>query len=584
MYIGPVYIPAVHNFDPDTQKKNFEQIKAVNARVPIIAEFMPDARTYKAEGTLYQENGTVKTPEQYAEDILSLVKNTSAYNSILFQNRKGFVTVGDASAPLESDRPNLRTCSISGLFLPANNYQRNFHSSPVILNNDFSITLGADGADNYIALPIGATYTGGDGSTISRTGADGAQTLVLATTANDVKFDLAADEVDVGECKVWDSLVAGDATESNWIRVFDVDHEFAGDAVLENGLIRLIVRDTSTRPRVYSYYGGTWNYISDMRSGVTTQLTSTIEKIIKLNTDSITLTINFIDATLGTSVNNDVTINRGEYSIDSVLGATSDESSNVLQSGNRFVIVENVAYDADFEPSGNTQPTSTISYIASFGEGNDHISIVASEETGCKGFSDGTEYTVLSNSTIVSNDHFFNSVIPFSDTADLINECELMTQGAGTAFYTGADASPKTGNTGTIFNAQNENVYYEITGGTTLPLGTYKLFLRAQDANQVADDISILVRNTTDATDVMPLTTKTLTSSFDYVSFDVTLAADDDGDTIRITINKETATANTIDLDYILWVPVTLDSGNGPQDVAHQAMVNRNLARTLTLR
>ena len=584
MYIGPVYIPAVHNFDPDTQKKNFEQIKAVNARVPIIAEFMPDARTYKAEGTLYQENGTVKTPEQYAEDILSLVKTTSAYNSILFQNRKGFVTVGDASAPLESDRPNLRTCSISGLFLPANDYQRNFHSSPVILNNDFSIALGVDGADNYIALPIGATYTGGDGSTISRTGADGAQTLVLATTANDVKFDLAADEVDVGECKVWDSVTGGDATESNWIRVFDVDHEFAGDAVFENGLIRLIVLKQAARPRLYSYYGAAWNYITQIKTGVGTQSTSNVSKITTLHADSVVLTINFIDSTLGTTVTNVITINRGEYTIDRVIDGTYHVGMETLQNTPRFAIIENTVHDGDFDGSGFTASTSTIPYALVFDEGNDHISMISSEETGCKVFTQGSAYLGATNATLAANDHFFNGVIPFSDTADLIKECELMTQGAGTAFYTGADASPKTGNTGTILNAQNENVYYEITGGTTLPLGTYKLFLRAQDANQVADDISVLVRNTTDATDVMPLTTKTLTAAFDYVSFDVTLASDDDADTIRITINKEAATANTIDLDYILWVPVTLDSGNGPQDVAHQAMVNRNLARTLALR
>ena len=282
MYVGPVYIPAVHNLDPDTQKKNFEQIKAINASVPIIAEFMPDARTYTAEGTLYQENGTVKTPEQYAEDVVSLLQYTSAYNYVSFQNRQGFITVGDASAPLEADRPNLRTCNLSGLYLPKNRYQPQFHTAPAVLSNPFSFVLGTNDVDNYVAVPIGATYTGGDGSTITRTSEDGTITLVLATTLNDIYFDLAGNDVDNGECKCWDEM--SEASEADWIRVFNADRQFAGDVVIQNGLYR-VQCDPVTEYITVSYWSGAvYTKIDDFTAGT---FASTF--ITKLNPDTITL-------------------------------------------------------------------------------------------------------------------------------------------------------------------------------------------------------------------------------------------------------------------------------------------------------
>lgn len=282
MFIGPIYIPAVHDFDPDTQTKNFEQIKAINAAVPIIAEFMPDARTYTAEGTLFQESGTVKTPEQYAEDVVSLMQSISAYNYISFQNRQGFVTVGDASAPLEADRPNLRTANISGLYLPKNRYQPQFHTAPVVLSNPFSFVLGVNDVDNYIAIPIGAIYTGGDGSTITRSSEDGTITLVLATTANDISFDLAGNDVDNGECKCLDEM--GEASEADWIRVFNADRQFAGDVVIQNGLYRVQCDPVTEYITVYYWSGSAYTKIDDFTAGT---FTSTF--ITKLNQDTITL-------------------------------------------------------------------------------------------------------------------------------------------------------------------------------------------------------------------------------------------------------------------------------------------------------
>jgi len=188
----------------------------------------------------------------------------------------------------------------------------------------------------------------------------------------------------------------------------------------------------------------------------------------------------------------------------------------------------------------------------------------------------GIYLNVYTNSLHISN-------LPI-ETSNFFKECEDMTQGSGVTYYTGTDASPKSGNTGSTLDAQNENVSYTLTGGTTLPLGTYKLFIRAKDSNQVSDDLGITIHNDTDGTDVITPTTKTLTSSWAYYDVDVTFASDDDGDTITVKLNKETADANTIDLDYVLWIPLVLDNGNGVKQIAHQSLVNQNLKRQLVLR
>ena len=58
----------------------------------------------------------------------------------------------------------------------------------------------------------------------------------------------------LGNCKVYDTK--GSDTEANWIRVYSGDHEFSGDRVIENGLLR--IRITSD-PKV-KFYG--WNTTS----------------------------------------------------------------------------------------------------------------------------------------------------------------------------------------------------------------------------------------------------------------------------------------------------------------------------------
>jgi hypothetical protein len=84
-----------------------------------------------------------------------------------------------------------------------------------------------------------------------------------------------------------------------------------------------------------------------------------------------------------------------------------------------------------------------------------------------------------------------------------------------------------------------------------LPEGNYKIFLRAKDDNQVADDLNLQMYNNTDGTTIGS-TTKTLTGEYTlYESDTITVAADDVGDSIDVIAEKATATTNTISIDFV---------------------------------
>jgi hypothetical protein len=610
--IGDINIPFVSGFSVDKADKPIEVIKHLGNIPPHVAEFQADVLKATISGTLFQASGDVRDVDQYAEDLDTLVDRFGVYNYINdYQSRSGWLILSTGDSDKSADSVLIRKYSLAGRFMPKNKYQTRMHTAPAILTNDFSLTLGAGGCDNYVPLPIGATYSGGDGSTITRAGKDGTTTLVKATTNNDIKWDLDTDEVDVGECKVWDDM--NEVLESDWVRVFNPDHVFTGKIVVENGLFRLILTPLTSNDtdvaKMY-YYDSTlaaWTWVSDFgyRSGNITQWDFTIiyasitytpnnfkPMFSKISPDEIILICKFDGTQIGgtwmPNFDMKITINRNMYYAEVIF--SSDLNITNFQPEIRNGAVQNLYYGASendhrnsiFPDSANPFDGTNDNWIINYSDTSpDAIIFMASN----KNIEYRYETYICTNclNNISKDDILIIGLIPF-DISYLFKECEDMTQGAGVAYYTGVDASPKTGNTGSILDAQNENVYYEFTGGTDLPLGTYKLFMRAKDSAQVADDISCLVRNTTDSTDVMAETTKTLTGAWAYYSFDVTIASDDDTDTIRVTLNKETATANTIDLDYVLWVPITLDSGNGPQDIAHQAMVDQNLTRELITR
>lgn len=107
-----------------------------------------------------------------------------------------------------------------------------------------------------------------------------------------------------------------------------------------------------------------------------------------------------------------------------------------------------------------------------------------------------------------------------------------------------------------VLDASGEKVYFDLTQNDyELPDGDYKLFVRVKDTNQVADDVKLEVYNVTDASSVAS-STHTATATYSYFVLDVTTDSTEDGDSIRFSCEKATATANSISIDFIGFVKV----------------------------
>jgi hypothetical protein len=260
MFIGDVWIPYVSNFNVDNGDRKVEIVRHIDHTVPPhFAEFPNPITSVEISGTVIRTSNSPKSANDYADDIESLTGKESAFNYIHnYQNNSGWLSITRVSVPNDADMPLSRDYSISGYFLSNKKYKPRLTTSASVMTNDYSITLGIDGADNYIPLPIGASYSTSL-TTISRSALDGTMTLVKSNDNSAVEFDINSVESDVGECKIYDTMTQGETDETLWERVYNTTHSFDGDVVIENGIIRAKFIENSNYPE-FSYWN---NDISD---------------------------------------------------------------------------------------------------------------------------------------------------------------------------------------------------------------------------------------------------------------------------------------------------------------------------------
>lgn len=132
--------------------------------------------------------------------------------------------------------------------------------------------------------------------------------------------------------------------------------------------------------------------------------------------------------------------------------------------------------------------------------------------------------------------------------SDIAYEAEDV-EGTGEVSVSDSDAS---GGSAVQIATQADNVYKSVTQSKyALPQGDYKVFVRAKDTAQVADDLKLEMYNQSDSTSIGS-STKTLAADYTlYESNTFTVASDDAGDTIRIIAEKATANSNSISIDFI---------------------------------
>lgn len=82
-------------------------------------------------------------------------------------------------------------------------------------------------------------------------------------------------------------------------------------------------------------------------------------------------------------------------------------------------------------------------------------------------------------------------------------------------------------------------------------LGKYLLTVYAKDTNQVTDDLKVYIRATEGGGHDVDVKNYTLQSGYNAIAYSFTLNSADVGDAIAINMEKATATANTISIDYV---------------------------------
>jgi hypothetical protein len=604
MYIGDVWIPYVSEFSIDKGNRNVELVRHISPNTPIhYAEFPNPELTMDIRGTVVQSSSSPKTAEQYAEDIINLLDSYAPYNYINdFQGRSGWLSISNAECPAMANRPLSRNYSISGHFMPKTLYEMRYRTYPLIRTNSYGITF----ADCYVPIPIGATYRGGDGKTITRTGVDGTQTLVLATTNNNIYWNLDDDDFNVGECKCYDTMTSGDDTETNWIRVYDINHAFTGDCVIENNTTRCIftLGGGAITPKIYSYVVDTWkemtqhsftDYISN--ASTLTNTSPNLFIIDSLNLDNIVVRLQYDHInTSKASWNLYYSISQGDVSVLTYCDCTSSipkfrhtcETTDDFEP--RFICSNNAElHDALLETDGAHGTIDT--------SDNWHVMIdttlnqmfIATLNSNI-----GDEYAYLNATDDVVTNMYIHDITTTSyrlnmggfpiKTSSLFKECESMTKYGSPADYTGTDASPTTGTTGVSFTSDSHSIIASYQEGVDFDGdATYTLFIRAKDSIQVNTDLECTIANTDDTT-IVKYDNFTLTSDWAYYTTDFTLDSADAGDNITIEFEKRTATANQIDLDYILILPKYNDNATYPRDIGHQALVNKRGHRELVSR
>jgi len=377
------------------------------------------------------------------------------------------------------------------------------------------------------------------------------------------KFDGGNDR---GEVKVYDTMGSDD--ESDWQRVFDVNHQFVGDCVIENGLIRVKFQNSDSILYA-SYWNGEWAgpwkimwYGHDWWENLKVESITTEEVYVTFYSPKT----GYSDRKIG------LRLKRGSYRLDfEFLEAQNDYPSRKLHFNNYIV---DYAFHAD-DIVGDKALSITFQDLLD----NDNFGCAFTTSELClliagnnkkRDLEFDSAYRLLIH--FAESDKAFLALVPFNKVSNLFKEAENATlMNGATTDTTQTDDSGDS----ILLDAQYEQIQFSLTDILNkLPKGRYLLFVRAKDTNQVSNDLGVEVFNSTDSrflNEERTTATFTLTSSFAYYSVVFDLTDDESGDQVNFNAWKRTTNTNSIYVDYFLIVPI----GNGeslPQDLAHNAM------------
>jgi len=272
LYIGAVPLPAVQTFNVSDVSKDTEAVGGLGTDGYDMAQYASKPSAVELSGYLLRTYGSSRTVAARVEDAQAIRQRSGAYNYVHgVGGMAGWFYCSRANIPYSSG--NLRDFELSGQWLDASVYTVRQHCRSLTRPNDWSIS-----GDNWIAVPIGADWSGGSTSTTLST-EDGTMTLIQSDI---VQFDLAATERNVGECRAYDG-----STE-----IFNCEHIFSGSTVISNGRYKVTLTDDTIT--IHYWNGAVYIKIDDFDAGTfdrvhMTELTPDVVRCKTNNSIEITL-------------------------------------------------------------------------------------------------------------------------------------------------------------------------------------------------------------------------------------------------------------------------------------------------------
>lgn len=277
----------------------------------------------------------------------------------------------------------------------------------------------------------------------------------IRVTYPDFNHDFKVPEANktTGDVQLWDAR--GETDETLWQQVLDRNHDFVGDPILQNGLIRAQITELGLKGFVTSCYtGADYTSFVDEHSyylgDAATQLTyPDVLSIEKLTPEKISLKVRFRNSE---TANEDYyldavyTLKRGSYGF-IVTSITTFPVGSVLPywakaDDWRFAYVGDDKI-ADDDIGGNVSNTNLPDNFM-IGFDPEQSGILAFVGTSQKPTDASSEFESVSSSWLVINSYspsdltdlrLFLGVIPFSDIANLFIEAEDATISAATRSY-----------------------------------------------------------------------------------------------------------------------------------------------------
>jgi hypothetical protein len=136
-------------------------------------------------------------------------------------------------------------------------------------------------ATRMVSLPNGATNVANTVAA-TRTASDGTIQILENPTRQEILYTSSSTFTDwyLAECRVYDSVTAGNTTESGWVQVFSPMHQFTGDTIIQNGLLRCVIGSSVTTWYVYeSAVTSTWVSVGTFLTAMTGNVNATTVQV-----------------------------------------------------------------------------------------------------------------------------------------------------------------------------------------------------------------------------------------------------------------------------------------------------------------